>query len=83
MAGKRQEPAVETAESFEALFARLEEVARRLEAGNLGLEESIALYEDSAGLVERLRKILDAAEVRVQEVRNRLDGRSGQGGSGP
>lgn len=79
MAGRQREPAAEPGESFEELFSRLEEVARRLEAGNLGLEESITLYEDSAALVERLRAILDAAEVRVQDVRARLDGRSAPG----
>jgi exodeoxyribonuclease VII small subunit len=66
MASKRAGPA--EAESFEALFAQLEEKARRLEEGNLPLEESLALYEAGAALVARLRTILEAAELRIRNV---------------
>jgi exodeoxyribonuclease VII small subunit len=64
---------------FEELYGALEDVARRLESGNLGLAESIALYERGAELVEQLRAILEAAEARVQQVRARLDSRSAGG----
>jgi exodeoxyribonuclease VII small subunit len=66
VASKRPAPA--DAESFEALFAELEEKARRLEEGNLPLEESLALYEAGAALVARLRVILEAAELRIRNV---------------
>lgn len=59
--------------SFEQLYSRLEEKARRLEQGNLGLEESLKLYEEGAALVDRLREILAAAELRVKTLRGRLE----------
>ena len=59
-------------ESFEALFAALEEKSRRLEQGNLGLEESLRLYEEGAGLVEKLRTILASAELRIRTVQARV-----------
>ncbi len=58
--------------TFDDLFAALEEKARRLEQGNLGLEESVKLYEEGADLVDRLRSILESAELRVRTIQNRL-----------
>ncbi len=60
-------------ESFEELVARLEEHARKLEAGNIPLEEAIATYEEGAALVARLRKLLDEAEQRVQRLEGTLN----------
>jgi exodeoxyribonuclease VII small subunit len=60
-------------ETFEELFAQLEEKARRLEQGNLPLEESLKLYEEGAALVDRLRAILDSAELRMKNVQGRLE----------
>lgn len=54
--------------SFEELAAQLEERARTLEDGNIPLERAIAVYEEGAALVERLREMLDAAELRVQRL---------------
>jgi exodeoxyribonuclease VII small subunit len=68
----KREPAKD--ESFEALFRRLEETARKLEAGNLGLDESLALYEEGAAIADRLRSILDAAELRIRTVQQRGTG---------
>lgn len=59
--------------SFELLYAALEERAKRLETGNLSLEDSLKLYEEGAGLVRDLRALLDAAELRVQTVRGQID----------
>ena len=59
--------------TFDELFTALEEKARRLEQGNLGLEESIKLYEEGADLVDRLRAILEKAELRVRTIHSRLD----------
>ncbi len=61
-------------QSFEELFAALEEKTRRLEQGNLSLEEALKLYEEGAGLADRLRATLDAAELRVEKLQTRLDG---------
>lgn len=59
--------------SFDALYAELEEKARKLEQGNLPLEESLKLYEDGVKLVDRLRVILEKAELQVKTLHNRLE----------
>jgi len=60
-------------QTFEELYAALEEKARRLEQGNLGLEESLKLYADGASIVEALRVILEAAELQVKTLQGRLE----------
>ena len=59
--------------SFEALYQQLEEKARQLEAGNVPLEASLKLYEDGAALVDQLREVLDAAELRIRTVQGRTE----------
>ncbi len=58
--------------TFEELYAELEEKARRLEQGNLPLEESLKLYEEGAALVDRLRVVLEGAELRVRTLQSRF-----------
>ncbi len=58
--------------SFEELYRRLEEVVARLEAGGLGLEESLALYEEGMRLARRCQEMLDAAELRITRLRDEL-----------
>ncbi len=53
---------------FEELVAQLEERARRLEEGNIPLEEAMTTYEEGAALVRQLRELLDKAELRVQRL---------------
>ncbi len=53
---------------FDKALEQLQEVVSRLEAGNLPLEESIALYERGAALHEHCGRLLDAAELRVQRL---------------
>ena len=59
--------------SFEELYAALEEKARRLEQGNLPLEDSLRLYDEGAALVDALRKILEGAELQVKTLQGRHD----------
>ncbi|MCD6520952.1 MAG: exodeoxyribonuclease VII small subunit [Anaerolineae bacterium] len=54
--------------SFEDSYARLEEVIQKLEAGNLSLEESIALYEEGMQLAEHCGRKLDDAQLRVTKL---------------
>ncbi|MGE0572408.1 MAG: exodeoxyribonuclease VII small subunit [Dehalococcoidia bacterium] len=68
MAAKKDE-----SRSFEALYQQLEEKARQLEAGNVPLEASLKLYEDGAALVDQLREVLDAAELRIRTVQGRTE----------
>ncbi len=53
-------------EGFDRIIERLRGVVERLEAGNLGLEESLAAFEEGVRLSRRGSEILDAAERRVE-----------------
>jgi exodeoxyribonuclease VII small subunit len=79
MSTKRREPAQRPADacaenarpggpSFEASLHRLSEVVEKLEGGELGLEESLALFEEGVGLARAAQSRLDAAEKRVEEL---------------
>jgi exodeoxyribonuclease VII small subunit len=54
--------------TFEQAFGELETTVQRLEAGDLTLEEAIALYERGMRLAQRCTDTLDAAELQVQEL---------------
>lgn len=59
---------------FESSLARLEEIVRRLDGGNDGLEASLKLYEEGIGLVRECTKALDAAEQKVKILSVKPDG---------
>lgn len=52
-------------ERFEEALAQLEERVRRLEAGDLPLEEALALYEQGVELARTCHEQLEDAEQRV------------------
>ncbi|PWR01902.1 exodeoxyribonuclease VII small subunit [Meridianimarinicoccus roseus] len=54
--------------SFEAAMAELEQVVGRLEAGEVALDESIALYERGARLKAHCEARLKAAEEKVATI---------------
>ncbi len=60
--------------TFEELYHELEETVRRLEAGDLTLDESLALFERGSDLAERCNVVLDSAELRVRQLATRPDG---------
>ena len=51
--------------SFEEMLSRLEEVVRALDSASTPLEESLALFEEGAGLVRLCTKKLDEAQQKV------------------
>ena len=51
---------------FEQQIVRLQEIARQLEGGELGLEKSLELYKEGVGLAGECRKQLDNARHLVQ-----------------
>ncbi len=57
-------------ETYETLYTRLQEVVARLEAGELPLDESLRLYEEGVGLAAECQRLLDAAELRVQQLQS-------------
>jgi len=60
--------------NFEELYRELEETIRRLEAGDLTLDQSLALFERGTLLAEQCNTLLDSAELRVQQLTTRPDG---------
>ncbi len=54
--------------SFEQLFEALEATVQKLEAGNLTLDESLALYEQGLQLAKQCNEQLDNAELRITEL---------------
>ena len=53
---------------FEDALARLESIVTAMESGEIGIEESIARYEEAMALAAHCRQILDAAELRIQQI---------------
>lgn len=55
-----------TLKSFEESMHALEEIVRRLERGDLTLEEALAAFETGVQLVKALNERLSAVEARVE-----------------
>ena len=53
---------------------KLEDIVRRLEEGNLGLDESLRLYEEGIGAFRRCQALLEQAELKVRKLVETLDG---------
>lgn len=53
---------------FDKAMAEFKSVVERLEAGNLPLEESIALFEQGVLLQRRCERMLSEAELRFQRL---------------
>ena len=60
--------------TFEQSLARLEQIVTTLEKGGAGLDESMALFEEGAGLVRRCGAMLDQAEQQVVRLQKGPDG---------
>lgn len=54
--------------SFEEAFRELEETVQKLDAGELSLDESVALFERAMDLVGYCTKLLDEAELKVRSL---------------
>jgi exodeoxyribonuclease VII small subunit len=66
---KRKE---EPAPTFEEALARLEEIARQLEDGDLPLEKAISLAEEGLKLSELCEKQLTQAEGKIEQLVERM-----------
>jgi len=60
---------------FEDALKQLEQLTEEIERGEIGLEESIAKYEQGMNLVNTCREILVEAEMRIQKLSATPDGR--------
>ncbi|MGD9694962.1 MAG: exodeoxyribonuclease VII small subunit [Thermoleophilia bacterium] len=66
MSGGPREPAESL--TFEEALRRLDEVVARLESGEVGLEEAVALFERGQGYLAVCRDRLGAAQKRIEEL---------------
>lgn len=64
----------EQSKNFEQAVGRLEEIVKRMESGNLPLEEALQLFQEGAGLVQLGTKLLDSAELQVAKLGVAADG---------
>lgn len=68
------QPADLTTLPFEKALAELEQIVRSLEAGNVALEDSIAMYARGEVLKAHCDKLLKVAEAKVDKIRLDADG---------
>jgi exodeoxyribonuclease VII small subunit len=71
--------APETATTYETAVARIETIIRRLDSGDAGLRETLALVKEGRDLVEFCAGELEAVshgleELRLDELIERLEG---------
>jgi len=59
---------------FEEAVVRLDEIVRRLEKGEVSLEESLALFEEGTRLIKSCGKQLDQAEQKVVRLMKDVNG---------
>ena len=60
--------------TFESAMSRLEEIVRKLESGNVQLNESLSLFEEGVGLVRVCNERLDNVERRIKILTKQDDG---------
>lgn len=74
-----QAPANETVPAdlpFERALEQLEEIVRRLEKGDVPLDESVTIYERGEALKRHCETLLKRAEERIQKITLGPDGQA-------
>lgn len=61
-------------QSFEQNMARLEQIVRAMERGDVALEESLKLFQEGMELVRSCGKLLDEAQLQVKKIMTAPDG---------
>ena len=64
--------------SFEEALGRLNEIVKRLEGGDVPLEESMKLYEEGMRLGNLCRQILNEAESCMKRLTKEIAGQAGE-----
>ncbi len=59
--------------TLERRLDRLGEIAARLEAGELELDQALGLFEEAVGHLRAARTTLEEAELRVEEMLGRAE----------
>ena len=65
---KKTKPNTLDTPTYESLYARMQAIVARLEAGQLPLDEALALYEEGVTVAAACQRLLDQAELRIQEL---------------
>ena len=60
--------------TFEESMARLEQIVRSMERGDVALEESLKLFQEGTDLVRNCQKLLDEAQLQVKKIMTAPDG---------
>lgn len=60
--------------TFEESMARLEQIVRAMERGDVALEESLKLFQEGTELVRSCQKLLDDAQFQVKKIMTAPDG---------
>lgn len=61
-------------QTFEQSLTRLDEIVRRMDRGDVPLEEALTLFEEGTALVGACTKLLDEAELKVVQLTKGADG---------
>lgn len=61
------------ADNFEAKLERLEEITSSLESGEVGLDDSIKLFEEAVKLSKECLTTLENAELKVSTLKKELN----------
>jgi len=61
--------------SFEASLHRLEQIIKKLEAGELALDDALKLFEEGIHLSQQCQKQLEEAENKVEILLKKADGK--------
>jgi len=70
----RKKPDESKEPTFEERLDRLEEIVTRLESAEVGLDESLRLYAEGAGLIRECRKVLAEAEQKIARLTETASG---------
>ena len=54
--------------NFEASLEKLEQIVRKLEGGDINLEDSVKSFEEGFGLAKECQKQLSDAELKVKKL---------------
>ena len=60
--------------TFEESMARLGQIVRAMERGDVALEESLKLFQEGTELVRSCQKLLDDAQLQVKKIMTAPDG---------
>lgn len=64
----------EKSKSFERSIERMEAIVKRMEQGDVPLEEALGLFREGTQLVQTCTEALDKAELEVKKLSKSADG---------